>query len=133
MHGWYWGRQGEDAWEEGARYLLARCVAGPEYEVPEALRGLAMGVVTALMKAGLPIFDQEADAEEPSTGVELAVASGQPGPRVAWVQHPVLDMNSELWRRQQTVMHQALHEVLAANGYRLADEGTPGSAPTVLG
>ncbi len=120
-----------DAWQAAAQYALERCVVDPPYDIPAHLRALAQDVIIALMKAGLPIFDFEADAEEHSTGVQLAVPDG-PGLRVVWRQHPILE-GSALWHTQQAALHQALRKVLVACGFRLADEADPGAAPTVLG
>lgn len=124
----------DDLWEAKALAALERAVVG-ENGIPDSRRALAVQVVIALMKAGLPIADLRADAFEGRAGAAIAVV---PGPRrglqVLWRQHPHLDAQSpgEPWRTQQTAMHTAVRTILEAQGYLLREDQPPSEAPVVI-
>ncbi|WP_406066172.1 hypothetical protein OG462_41560 [Streptomyces sp. NBC_01077] len=63
-----------DLWQAKAANALDRAVITTT--VPDGCRGLAVEVVTALMKARLPISDLHADAFEDRCGVALSVVPG---------------------------------------------------------
>ncbi|GAB7036138.1 hypothetical protein AB0G35_34780 [Streptomyces sp. NPDC021749] len=121
----------DDLWQAKAANALDRAMITTA--VPDGRRGLAVGVVTVLMKAGLPISNLHADAFEDRCGVALSVVPGPGGLQLLWRQHPHMEnQGDEVWGAQQSAMHQALRAILAAHGYWLKDQPA-GEAPIVMG
>lgn len=122
----------DDLWQSKALAALERAVIS-ECGIPDGRRNLAVGVVTALLKAGLPLSDLHADLFEDRAGVALSVVPGPSGLQLLWRQHPHSERRSDqVWRDQQTAMHQALRAVMAAQGYWLKDDQSAGEAPIVI-
>ncbi|MFI8515322.1 hypothetical protein ACIGHB_29760 [Streptomyces sp. NPDC085460] len=120
-----------DLWQARAVKALDREVFSAS-GVPDERRGLAVDVVTVLMKAGLPIADPQADVFDDRCGVALSVVPGPIGLALSWRQHPHMENEAgDAWERRQSAMHQALRAILSAQGYRFKDQPL-GEAPIVI-
>ncbi|MEV4039916.1 hypothetical protein [Streptomyces umbrinus] len=99
------------------------------------MRELAVEVLAALMRAGLPPFNIEVAADENTSGVTLAQVPGRnTAVRAGWQQDPAAEgrMPAERWQEQQAAMHQALRRILSVQKFWIED-GPLGEAPIVLG
>ncbi|MEV6332619.1 hypothetical protein [Streptomyces sp. NPDC051909] len=121
----------DDLWQARAVKALERAVISNS--VPDGRRSLAVEVVTVLMKAGLPVSDLHADAFEDRCGAALSVVPGPAGFQVLWRQHPHMENRADdVWRAQQTAMHQAMRSIFQAQGFWLKDDQPTGEAPVVI-
>ncbi|MGC4986660.1 hypothetical protein ACLQ18_39725 [Streptomyces sp. DT193] len=122
-----------DWWQRRAEYFLA--LANPEGDPPVEARELAVEVLAALMRVGLPPFNIEVAADKNTSGITLARVPGRSTVvRVAWQQDPAAEgrMLAERWQAQQAAMNQALRSILSIQEFWIED-GPLGEAPVVLG
>jgi hypothetical protein len=133
------GRPGVDTdhgdwWRGRAEYAVDRVNPnGSEFQ--GAARELAVEVLVALLRAGLPPFDIEVAVDDEASGVTLeTVSSWSTAVRVAWQQDPAAEtqMSAERWNAQRSAMNQALRTILSVQEFRIED-GPLGAPPIVLG
>lgn len=123
-----------DWWHGRAEYAVDRVNPnGSEFQ--GAARELAVEVLVALLRAGLPPFDIEVAVDDEASGVTLeTVSSWSTAVRVAWQQDPAAEtqMSAERWNAQRSAMNQALRTILSVQEFRIED-GPLGAPPIVLG
>ena len=123
-----------DWWLGRAEYAVGR-VSPNGSEFQGAARELAVEVLVALLRAGLPPFDIEVAVDDEASGVTLETVSGRSAAvRVAWQQDPAAEphMPAERWNAQRSAMNQALRTILSVQEFRIED-GPLGAPPIVLG
>ena len=123
-----------DWWRGRAEYAVGR-VSPNGSEFQGAARELAVEVLVAMLRVGLPPFDIEVAVDDEACGVTLEIASGRStAVRVAWQQDPAAEtqMPVEQWNAQQSAMNQVLRTILSVQKFRIED-GPLGEPPIVLG
>lgn len=127
------GADHRDWWQRRAEYFVT--LANPDGDLPHEARELAVEVLAALMRAGLPPFNIEVAADENTSGVTLGQVPGRStAVRVAWQQDSAAEerMPAERWQEQQAAMNQALRTILSVQKFWIGD-GPLGEPPVVLG
>jgi len=122
-----------DWWHRRAEYAVDR-VSPNGSEFQGAARELAVHVLVALLRAGLPPYDIEVAVDDEASGVTMVTVPGRgTAVQVAWQQEPAAEgqMPPEQWQEQQAAMNQALRTILSVQEFWIED-GPLGKAPIVL-